>query len=120
LVSAIEEKYKMIRIGLTLCILVIAPCTLCSCNHQRTWTTRVGEHNLRIIRTSLPLGTEIRSTTQGEKFTYETVGLNVNLENEVLTVNGKHYTLPNKDDSVTIIDDQVEVNGRLAEPDKAR
>lgn len=42
--------------------------------------------------------------------------LNIRLEDEVLTVNGKKYVIPNKDDSITVKNGRVEINGQPAQP----
>jgi hypothetical protein len=56
------------------------------------------------------------STIQGGDFTYKGNGFQVSLQNEVLTVNGKRYAVPNKNDSIKVIDNYVEIGGRPATP----
>jgi hypothetical protein len=105
----------MVRTILVLCVLVITPCIVCSCSRvSSTFITKVGEHDVKII-SSGPLwggGGAGRMSAKGSEFTYELDDLKVVLQNEILTVNGKKYVIPKKDDSITIIDGRVEVNGQ--------
>lgn len=110
----------MSRTILVLCILSAAACVLCSCAESKR-VVQVGGHSVEIIEThtggwgrgelySLPDGTRA--------YTYESNTVNVRLENEMLTVNGKKYVIPHKDDSLTIKDGRVEINGQPAKPEE--
>jgi len=59
--------------------------------------------------TTSPDGTQV--------FTYESEKIKVRLEGEVLIVNGREYTIPKRDDSIRIVDDRVEINGKRVNPD---
>ncbi len=102
------------------CVLGAVACILSSCGSSKG-TYKVGRHTVVIIETS-PLGASTtRGTLKGaddyyEYFTYEGHNLQVRLENEVLTVNGTKYAIPNRDDSITIRNEQVEINGQPAKP----
>ncbi len=109
----------MIRTVLVFCVLGIASCTLCSCKGKSTFTTRVGEHSVVIIQMTPLLNTGTsHGSREGAKLTYEYLDLKVKLEDEVLTVNGRRYIIPEKDDSIKIINDRagikVEINGQPA------
>jgi hypothetical protein len=111
----------MIRIVLVFCILAMVSCILCSCKPTSKFTTTVGEHNIEIIQMTPSLHTDRSHVTiEGGVLTYEYIDLKVKLENEVLTVNGKRYIVPRKDDSIKIIDDRVEIkveiNGQPTKP----
>ncbi len=109
----------MVRIILVLCVLAMAPCMLCSCSRvPSTFTTKVGEHNIKIITRGLFSTDGGRMVGKGSEFTYEVDDLRVVFQNEMLTVNGKKYTIPKKDDSITIIDGRVEINGQPAKAEE--
>lgn len=110
----------MSRTVLTFCILGVVSCLLCSCSKSKS-IQRVGEHNVVIIETHV-LGGSSRSTVQGvqgepQLFTYESQDLRIRLEGEVLTVNGRKYLIPKKDDSITVRHGRVEINGQRAKPE---
>ncbi len=77
-----------------------------------------------IIKLSPPFfkdgATRVSRQTRDD-FEYECFDLKVRLENEVLTVNGKRYVIPHKDDSIKVVDGRagirVEINGQLAKPE---
>ena len=102
------------------CVLGTVACILPSCGSSKG-TYKVGQHTVVIIETSLGGGGSGKSTLQGaddqyDFFTYEGRNLRVRLENEVLTVNGKKHLIPQKDDSITIKNGYVEINGQPAKP----
>jgi hypothetical protein len=49
-------------------------------------------------------------------FTYRAGKRNIRLEDEVLTVDDKQYVIPNKDDSITLRNGRVKINGQPAQP----
>ncbi len=113
------------RSVLLYCALVGISLALCSCTEKSTYTAKVGQHNIVVSR-SVPRSRagdhDGSSTLSGPpKLTYKSGDLKVTVENEVLTVNGKTYVIPHKDDSIKIVDDRagirVEINGQLAKPE---
>jgi hypothetical protein len=110
----------MVRTILVLCVLVMTPCILCSCSRvPDTFTTRVGEHNIKIVTKGPLWGRDGgHGVGKGSELTYEKDDLKVVLQNEILTVNGKKYIIPKRDDSITIIDGRVEINGQPAKPEE--
>ena len=112
-----------IRTILLLCVLGVTCCSLSSCGRSKG-TYKVGQHTVVIINTSLfGRGDHIHGTIKGahdqyEWFTYEDGNLKVRLENEVLTVNGKRYLVPHKDDSITVRNEHVEINGKPLKPER--
>jgi hypothetical protein len=101
-------------------VLGTATCMLSSCAESKR-TVEVGKHSLEIIEThtggwgrgclySLPDGTRA--------YTYVSDTVEVKLEHEVLTVNGKRYVLLHEDDSIKILDGRVEINGQPAKPEE--
>jgi hypothetical protein len=114
----------MSRAILTLCVLVAISCILCSCP-KTTSVQKISQHNVVIVETWPFRGSSRRCTIRGaeggpQAFTYERRNLKVRLENEVLTVNGNRYVIPRKDDSITIRNGHVEINGRPAKPEGTR
>jgi hypothetical protein len=111
----------MSRAILTFCILVAISCILCSCP-QSTSVQRINQHKVVIVETAPFRSASSDSTITGaadgtQTFTYEGRNLKVRLENEVLTVNGNRYVIPRKDDSITITNGRVEINGQPAKPE---
>jgi hypothetical protein len=109
----------MNRTALLIYVLGVTSCMLCSCAQSKR-TVQVGEHSLEIIesRGGTWGHSELYSLPDGTRaYTYESDTVKVKLEHEVLTVNGKTYIIPRKDDSVRIIDGRVEINGQLAKPE---
>jgi hypothetical protein len=111
------------RSVLFFCALAGIPLTLCSCTAKSRFTTKVGEHQVVIFR-KVPLSRSgaSHSSIGVADLTYEESDLKVRLENEVLTVNGKTYIIPHKDDSIEVVDGRfgirVEINGQLAKPER--
>ncbi len=111
----------MNRTILVLCVVSAALCILSSCKARST--RYVGAHRVEIV--DRPKGTRHSSLTRMPDgkliFTYESDETTVRLEDEVLTVNGKTYIIPHKDDSMKIVHDRggitVEINGQLAKPE---
>ena len=102
------------------CILGFAVGILCSCRRttRSTNTTNVGGHKVVIVDTSGTGGMSRHDMSSGsEVFTYDSGNCKVRLENEVLTVNGKKYVIPNKNDSIRIEDGRVQINGKAVEPE---
>ncbi len=111
----------MNRTVLVWCALGVVFCILSSCARSK-WTDKVGEHYLEIIETHTFGGGEARSSFQTmpdgtQAYIYQSDTLKVRLEHEVLTVNGKRYLIPKKDDSIRIKDGRVEINGQQAKPE---
>ena len=104
----------MSRRILILCLLGTAPCVLGSCGAKTT--THVGPHCVDITDAGVQ-GQQSRFATMPDDkqlFTYESVKTKVGIEDEVLTVNGKKYVIPQKNDSITIVDGRVKINGQPA------
>ena len=119
---ALGNVDRIIRTTLLLCVLGSTCCILPSCRSSKL-TQKVGQHTVVIVETHLFSGggsnsMERASDGQYEWFKCEMGNLKVSLEDEVLTVNGKKYTLAHKDDSITITNGRVKINGKRAKPDK--
>ena len=104
------------------CMLGAALSILCSCRLDRqsrsTHTTQVGDHKVVIVDTSGRGGSSAHDKSSGsEVFTHDSGNCKVRLENDVLTVNGKKYIVPNKTDSIRIEDGHVQINGKTVEPE---
>ena len=87
---------------------------------QRTFTQqdKVGQHTVVITETSGVFGSGGHDYSSGtDVFTYDSANLRVVIKNEVLFVNGRKYTIPNKTDSIEIVDGAVKINGRQVVPD---
>jgi len=99
--------------------LTLALCLLCSCTTSVT-SHKVGRHSITIVETHVfrsgPAMAQVGGEDAAPTFVYESRHFNIRLENEVLTVNDRRYPLPNKNDSITIKSDRVEINGRPAKP----
>jgi len=110
----------MNRAILVLCVLGAASCTLCSCRSEYRGGGKVGGHRISIIETRLGQtygGGGTQTLPDGKQiYTHEGGKLKVRLEDEVLTVNGRKYVLPKKDDSITLRNGRVEINGQPAQP----
>jgi hypothetical protein len=111
----------MNRTILVLCVLGTASCILSSCAESK-WTDKIGEHRLEIVETHVFGGGEARSSSQSMSdgtrvYVCESDKTKIRLEGEVLTVNGKRYVIPHKDDSIRIKDGRVEINGQPAKPE---
>jgi hypothetical protein len=80
----------------------------------------MGGHRIQIIESRLGQaygGGGVRNRPDGKQiFVYEGGKLKLSLEDNVLTVNDEKYTLPNQDDSITVKNGRVEINGRPAQP----
>lgn len=100
------------------CLASTAVVLLSSCTKlTSSESTQVGEHRIVIIDTSGHGGSSVHDFASGtEIFTHDGGHCKVRLENEVLTVNGKTYAIPNEDDSILIEDGRVQLNGRSVEP----
>jgi hypothetical protein len=116
----------MMRGVLFFCALAGASLALCSCRPRNTstGTFKAGEHDIVIIKLEPRFNAgSIEFSIQGNgDFSYEFFDLKVRLENEVVTVNGKRYIIPHKDDSIKVVDDRagmrVEIKGQLAKPEE--
>ncbi len=107
----------MRRTLLLLCVLGTTPCILSSCRNKSM--QYVGQHRVEIIERTPNGTTRMERFPDGRVvFTHETGDTSVMLEDEVLTVNGKRYVLAHKDDSITITDGRVEINGQPAKPEE--
>jgi hypothetical protein len=81
----------------------------------------VGKHRIEIVDKSLSLHDSNDVFNRGlveETHTYFSRSKHVamKIEGEELTVNDKMYVIPNKDDSIKIVNGRVEINGRPAKP----
>ncbi len=113
------EEWKMSGSVFALWVCAIASCTLCSCSKSKS-IQKIGQHNVIIETTDFGPGSS-HSTIQGamggtQVFTYESGNCKVRLEGEVLTVNGRKYVIPNRDDSIYVKNGRVEINGKVVEP----
>ncbi len=105
----------MRRTLLLLCVLGATSCVLSSCRNKSM--QYVGQHRVEIIERTSNGTTRMQRFPDGKLiFTHESDEISVRLEDEVLTVHGKRYVLAHKDDSLTITDGRVELNGQPPKP----
>ena len=98
-------------------MLVLITSLLFSCNRTTTGlatnTYRIGEHTI-IIKA----GSSINSTANEDSLYFDDGNISIQFKDEILTVNGKKYVVPNKTDSIYIINKLVKINGEKVYPEK--
>lgn len=101
-----------------LCVLVAV--SLAGCGAEFRGGGQLGQHSITIIESrpgQAHGGGGVQTLPDGKQiFTYRVGKLNIRLEDEVLTVDGKKYVIPNKDDAITLRNGRVEINGQPAQP----
>ncbi len=97
--------------------------TFAGCNAALEDQRTLGSHTLTIVETSgKPFGGTSRTNQDAagiNTYFFESANgrYKITLENEVMTVNGKKYTLEKPSDSIRIVDNRVEINGVETAPD---
>ncbi|HJO94260.1 MAG TPA: hypothetical protein QF753_12740 [Victivallales bacterium] len=103
-----------------LTILTIAACGLiailagCAPKLPVEDTAQVGQHQIVIIE---PTEGAAHNFNSGKNYLQFNCGKNnIHFENEILTVNGKKYVIPNKTDSIKVKYGVVQINGETVKP----
>ena len=95
-------------------------CLLISCvQFENSLLTKMEDHEIVIVGMSfgkLPVIAENLNGDGAVVFSYDSEHYKVMIENEVLTVNGNCYLIPNRRDSIRIEDDLVKINGNIVSP----
>jgi archaellum component FlaF (FlaF/FlaG flagellin family) len=100
-------------------IFVLISSALFSCNQtapetRNTIINQVGDHQIVIVSTSS--GSTSNSTRNNDSLSFDDGSTNILFKDEILTVNGKKYRVPNKSDSIYVENNDVKINDKKVYP----
>ena len=100
-------------------IFVFISSVLFSCGKiEKTSTnsTKIGDHQILIVSTTDNPGSTSNLTHNNDSLSYLDENCSVQFKDEILTVNGKRYNVPNKSDSIYVKNNSVKINGVPVDP----
>jgi len=112
------KKAAIVLLGLS-----TMACILCSCGKTGVTHDKAGDHDIEITETTTPFSSSGRiqggyyaTPDGGGAYVYKSKRYDIKLEGEALTVNGKSYVIPHKNDSIRVHNGRVWINGQRAKP----